>query len=64
MKKSLRCIKSPPEWEGFLCGAAIVLATLGFSGWAGTASGIVQILAVIFGVLLLFSCYLSRPHSS
>jgi len=42
--------------------AALVLAIFGFSGLAGTAGWMVQVLAVVFAMLFLSAAILFRSH--
>lgn len=48
------------EWTAVLWMAAFFLAVFGFSGLAGTASWIVQVLTVVFAVLFLFASIIFR----
>ncbi len=50
------------EWTTILWVSALVLAIFGFSGLAGTASWIVEILTVVFAILFLCPAVLFRPH--
>lgn len=49
------------EWSVLLWIAALALAIFGFSGLAGTATWIVQILTVVFALFFLGAAVLFRP---
>ena len=65
-KYALKALKHRPfsEWTVILWMTALFLAVFGFSGLAGTAGWIVQVLAVVFAVLFLSAAILfrSNPH--
>jgi len=52
------------EWSILLWTTALFLAIFGFSGMAGTAAWIVQVLAVVFAALFVSAAILfrSNPH--
>ena len=50
------------EWSVLLWVAALALAIFGFSGMAGTATWIVQILTLVFAVFFLGTAILFRPR--
>ncbi len=60
----MKALKHQPfsEWMVVLWTGALILAVFGFSGMAGTAGWIVQVLAVVFAVLFLSAAILFRSH--
>ena len=61
-RKALKTLKHKPfsEWTVVLWVGALFLAIFGFSGMAGTAGWIVQVLAVVFAMLYLSAAILFR----
>ncbi len=50
------------EWSVLLWLTALALAIFGFSGMAGTATWIVQILTLVFALFFLGTAVLFRPR--